>query len=68
MLHYGFVLISSTRAMSALAPRLPTLLYSCAAASEQGEGDAARLGEQIRRDMQLLVAQYRHQAVAAALQ
>jgi hypothetical protein len=53
--------------MSPLTPRLLALLRSYAAAYEQGEGDAARLGEQFRRDMQLLVARYGHRAVAAAL-
>jgi hypothetical protein len=53
--------------MSALTPRLLALLRSCAAAYEQNEGDAARLGEQFHGDMQLMIARYGHQAVAAAL-
>jgi hypothetical protein len=44
--------------MSNLTARLGALLRLHAAAFDERRGDDARLGEQFRRDMELLVAQY----------
>jgi hypothetical protein len=53
--------------MTHLTARLESLLRLYAAAQDQGEGDAARLREQFRKDVEPLVAQYGHRAVIAAL-
>ena len=53
--------------MTHLTAQLESLLRFYAAAQDQGEGDAARLREQFRKDVEPLVAQYGHRAVIAAL-
>jgi hypothetical protein len=53
--------------MTHLTARLESLLRFYAAAQDRGEGDAARLREQFRKDVEPLVAQYGRRAVIAAL-
>jgi hypothetical protein len=53
--------------MSDLTTRLAALLRLHAAAFDERQGDNARLGEQFRRDMELLVARYCRHAVNTAL-
>jgi hypothetical protein len=51
--------------MSDLTARLEALLRLYAAACDQGEG--GRLAERFRKDLQLLISEYGHQAADAAL-
>jgi hypothetical protein len=54
--------------MTHLTVRLEFLLRRYAAAHDKGEGDAARLREQFRKDVEPLVAQYGRGAVIAVLE
>jgi hypothetical protein len=54
--------------MTHLTARLESLLRLYAAAQDQGEGDAARLREQFRKDVEPLVAQYGRRATTSPSQ
>ena len=53
--------------MSDLTARLGALLRLHAVAFDERRGDDARLEEQFRRDVELLIAEFGHDAVSAAL-